>query len=114
VLAEDEIHCALDVALPVDLVPRFGEEGVLVSVQADAVVTLLGVVGREGDRLGAGAVSVFDVDIVEFSVGCEVDDGACSFIICCTRSETGAVLDIDYIACVGGCVCGVAIDSECS
>lgn len=46
----------------------------MVSVQGDAVVALRGAVAAQGDGLGALAVCVLDVDVVEPGVGGVVGD----------------------------------------
>ena len=76
-LAVDKVGGAFDVAFCVDLVSGLREEGILVAVEANAVVALLGVVGAEGAGLGAFSVGVFDVDVVEFCVGGAVLNCAC-------------------------------------
>lgn len=68
VLSEDEVGGALDEALSEEVLALVGQEGVLVSVQGDAVVALRGAVAAQGDGLGTLAVGVLDVDVVELGV----------------------------------------------
>lgn len=87
-LAEDEVNGSFDVAFCVDLVSGLSKKSVLVSVQADAVVSLLSIVGCESDGLGSFAVGVLDVDVVEFGVCCAVLDGSGCFVVGGPREET--------------------------
>jgi hypothetical protein len=79
-LAEDEINCALDIALSVNLVTSLSEEGVLVSVETDAIIALLGIVSGECDSLGSFAIGVLNVDIVKFGISGEVIDSSASLV----------------------------------
>lgn len=67
-LAEDEINCAFNVALSIDLVSSLSKECILVTIESNAVVSLLGVVSRECNGLRSLAVGVLDVDVVEFRI----------------------------------------------
>lgn len=64
----------MDEALAKEVLALLGEKGVLVSVESDAVVALRCGVAAQGDSLGAHAVSVLDVEVVELSVGGVVGD----------------------------------------
>ena len=75
VLSEDEVGGSLDEALAEEVLALVGQEGVLVSVETDTVVALRGAVAAQGDCLGALAVGVLDVDVVELGVGGVVRDG---------------------------------------
>jgi len=70
-LAEDEVGGTLDVGLGVELDAGLSEDGVLVAVEATAVVALLGGVGGESEGLGAGTVRVLHVDVVYVTCGCQ-------------------------------------------
>jgi hypothetical protein len=114
VLAKDEVDGSLDVGLGVELVTGLSEKSVLVSVETDAVVTLLGTVGAQGQSLGAFAVGVLDVDVVEGRVVSIVADSASVIIITGTAEQAGAVGNGDLVSTVGGSVRGLSVDSESS
>ena len=80
-LSEDEIDGSLDVALSVNLVSGLGKECILVTIKTNAVVSLLGVVGGECNRLRSRSVGVLNVDVIELRVGGQVDNSPSSFII---------------------------------
>jgi hypothetical protein len=67
VLPKDEINCTQDVAVSVKLVAGLGQESILVSVKANTIVSLLGVISRKSNGLGATSIGVLDVDIVSSS-----------------------------------------------
>lgn len=56
----------------------------MVSVQGDAVVALRGAVAAQGDGLGALAVGVLDVDVVELGVVGVVGDCGWGGLACLT------------------------------
>lgn len=83
-LAEDEVSGTLDEALAEEVLALVGEEGVLVAVESDAVVALLCAVAAQGDGLGALAVGVLDVEVVELGVGGVVGDCGWGRLACLT------------------------------
>jgi hypothetical protein len=87
VLAEDEVGRALDEALAEEVLAHVGEEGVLVAVESDAVVALLCAVAAQSDGLGAYAVGVLDVDVVELSVVGVVGDCGWGRLACLTLGK---------------------------
>lgn len=89
VLSEDEVGGALDEALPEEVLALVGQEGILVSVETDAVVTLGCAVAAQGDGLGALAVGVLDVDVVELGVGGVVGDCGWGKSACLTSINGG-------------------------
>jgi len=88
VLPKDEINCTQNVAFSVKLIAGLGQESILVSVEANTIVSLLGVISRKSNGLRATPVGILDIDIVEFSIGCKVNHGASFFIIGGTTGKT--------------------------
>lgn len=64
-LAENEVNSTFDIAISINLITSLGEKGVLVSIQTNAIVALLGVVCGQSDSLRSFSVSVLNVDVVE-------------------------------------------------
>jgi hypothetical protein len=88
VLPKDEINCTQDVAVSVKLVAGLGQQSILVSVKANTIVSLLGVISRKSNGLRATSIGVLDIDIVEFGIGCKINHCASFFIIRGTTGET--------------------------
>lgn len=111
VLAEDEVRHALDVAVGVDLVADLGQQRILGPVQANAVVPLASVVGREGDGLGALAPGVADVYVVYRRVRGLIDQGG-GVLVVCGHEEGRIVLQRDGVFDIAGVVGRLAVDGD--
>lgn len=99
VLSEDEVGGALDEALAEEVLALVGEEGVLVSVEGDAVVALRCAVAAQGDGLGALAVGVLDVDVVELRVGGVVGDCGWGELECLVLVLSGRAVTYQFRRC---------------
>src|SRR6266536_592586 len=82
VLSKDKIRSTFDVAPGVDLCPSLGKERILVTVETDAVVALLGIVGSQCNSLRATSVGVLDIDVVEFGV-LSIICHSSGVVVCC-------------------------------
>lgn len=109
-LAVNEVDSSFDVAFTVKLVSRLSQKGILVSIETDAVVSLLSTVSRQSSSLRAFAVSVLDVDVVESRVCSVINNSASSFITRGTAQETRAVCDSHDVRGVATGVGSVAVD----
>ena len=96
-LAIDKISSALDIAFCVQLVASLSEDRVLVAIESDAVIALLGIVSTDGTGLRTGPIGVFQIDVVDFGICSSVLECARGFVIGGTASDTGAELDIHDI-----------------
>lgn len=68
-LTEDEIRCAFNVRLCVDLGALLGKDGVLKTFELATVVALLATIGAQCQGLRARATGVDEVDVVDLQVG---------------------------------------------
>lgn len=80
-LTKDEVNGSFDIALSVELVTDLSQEGVLIPIKTNTIVSLLGAVSSQSNGLRSLAVSVLDVDVVEGCVCGFVDDCSSGFIV---------------------------------
>lgn len=83
-------------------------------LQANAIVSLVGVVGSQGNGLRTLSVGVLDVNVVDSDVLSLDDHGTSGLIIAGTAGQAGRVLDSHRVATVVAGVLGLTIDGQTS